>query len=191
MGIRDYFSRHVLKNINVYKIDDFELEPPETHKLNHEVITQSIKPEVKVKAQAVQLYQRMKSKALSRAFSERKVKAKSILVRQYVKGEIKAYSHEVRAKIKTYDAMKVIRDMPLEFSDMLKYQSSKPKLSANEIFLACYGPIVEGAVIKLIWNKQRGTLLVWYNSQSRHYKARMLYLIRKLGFGTKTEWRWE
>ena len=116
--------------------------------------------------------------------------AKSYLVKRYVKQNVKAYSHDMKAKIKTYDAMKLIRDMPLELSDMLKYQSVKPKLLPNEILLAWSGPIVEGAVIKLIWNKQRGTLLVWYNPQSRQYKAKGVYLIRRLGLGEKPEWRW-
>lgn len=191
MSLRDYFSRHVLKNINVYKIDDFSLEPPEIHKLDHEVITHSMKPKTEIKTVKRNLTEGMKCKALSVKISDRRVKAKSQRVRQYVKQDIKAYRHEVKSRIKTYDAVKLIRDMPLEFSDMLKYQTARPKLLPNEIVLAYYGPIVEGAVIKLVWNKQRGTLLVWYNPQSRHYKARGLYLIRKLGFGAKTEWRWE
>ena len=190
MGIRDYFSRHVLKQIDVFKIDDFSLEPPETHKLEHTLNVAGIIPQVNVKAQSTQLYLRMKCKAVSKVFTERRVNAKSYLVRRYVRQEIKAHSHEVRAKIKTYDAMKVIRDMPLEFSDMLKYQSNRPKLLPSEMVLAWYGPIVEGAVIKLVWNKQRGTLLVWYNPQSRQYKAKGVYLIRRLGYGNKPEWRW-
>jgi hypothetical protein len=107
-----------------------------------------------------------------------------------VKQEIKAGSHEVKSRIRVHDALKQIRDMPLELSDMLKYQTVKPKLLNNEMLLAWYGPIVEGAVIKLIWNKQRGTLLVWYNPQSRQYKAKGVYLIRRLGLGEKPEWRW-
>ncbi|MBQ3395714.1 MAG: hypothetical protein IJP97_02950 [Synergistaceae bacterium] len=199
MGIRDYFSRHVFKHIDVYKIDDFALEPPKVHRLNHEVITHSIIPEVKVKVHSVQLYLRMKCKAVSHVLTERRVNAKSYLgvnaksylVKRYVKQEIKAYSHELKPKVKVHDAMRYIRDMPLEISDMLKYQSKKPKLLPGEMLLAWYSPIVEGAVIKLVWNKQRGTLLVWYNPQSRHYKAKGVYLIRKLGFGAKPEWRWE
>ena len=190
MGIRDYFSRHVFKQIDVYKIDDFALEPPKVHKLNHEVKTHSIIPEVKVNVHSEQMYLHLKCKAVSHVLTERRVNAKSYLVKRYVKQNVKAYGHEVKAKIKTYDAMKIIRDMPLEFSDMLRYQSDKPKLLPNEMLLAWYGPIVEGAVIKLVWNKQRGTLLVWYNPQSRQYKAKGVYLIRRLGFGNKPEWRW-
>ena len=191
MGIRDYFSRHVFKHIDVYKIDDFALEPPKVHKLNHEVRTHSIIPEVKVKVHSEQMYLRMKCKAVSHVLTERRVNAKSYLVKRYIKQDIKAYSHVLKPKVKVHDAMRYIRDMPLEFSDMLKYQSKKPKLLPGEMLLAWYSPIVEGAVIKLVWNKQRGTLLVWYNPQSRHYKAKGVYLIRKLGFGAKPEWRWE
>ena len=190
MGVRDYFSRHLLKHINVYKIDDFTLEPPEIHKLSHEVITHSVIPHVDVHAVSLKMHTRIKCRITSMKMKEHNVKAKSYLVKRYVKQDVKAHSQAVKAKIKTYDAMKVIRDMPLELSDMLKYQSVKPKLLNNEILLAWYGPIVEGAVIKLVWNKQRGTLLVWYNPQSRHYKAKGVYLIRRLGFNEKPEWRW-
>lgn len=190
MGIRDYFSRHVMKRIDVYRIDDFRLEPPEIQKLTHEVITHTMKPEVRVTAHSIQMHTHMKCNAKSMGIHERRVKAQSYHVKRYVKQEIKAHGHEVKSKIRVHDALKQIRDIPLEFQDMLKYQSVKPKLLNNEMLLAWYGPIVEGAVIKLIWNKQRGTLLVWYNPQSRHYKAKGVYLIRRLGLGEKPEWRW-
>lgn len=179
-----------MKHIDVYRIDDFRLEAPGIHTLEHEVNVTRIEPAMTVNVKSWTLSLKMRSKASCRKFQERKVTAKSYLVKRYVKQNVKAYSHDTKAKIKTYDAMKLIRDMPLELSDMLKYQSVKPKLLPNEILLAWYGPIVEGAVIKLIWNKQRGTLLVWYNPQSRQYKAKGVYLIRRLGLGEKPEWRW-
>lgn len=190
MGIRDYFSRHVMKHIDVYRIDDFRLESPEIHSLTHEVKMHVMKPEVKVTARSIQMHTHMKCKAKSTGIQDRRVKAQSYHVKRYVKQEIRAGSHEVKSRIRVHDALKQIRDMPLELSDMLKYQSVKPKLLNNEMLLAWYGPIVEGAVIKLIWNKQRGTLLVWYNPQSRQYKAKGVYLIRRLGLGEKPEWRW-
>ena len=190
MGIRSYFARHIRKHIDVYRIDDFALEAPEIHKLEHEVNVTRIEPAMTVNVISWTSSVKMKCKASGRILQERRVNAKSYLVKRYVKQNVKAYSHDVKSKLKTYDAMKLIRDMPLELSDMLKYQSVKPKLLNNEMLLAWYGPIVEGAVIKLVWNKQRGTLLVWYNPQSRQYKAKGVYLIRRLGFGAKPEWRW-
>ncbi len=190
MGIRSYFARHIKKHIDVYRIDDFNLEPPDIHTLEHEVNVFRIEPSMTVNVTSWTSSIKMKCRAESRIFSEYRVNAKSYLVKRYVKQNVKAYSHEVKSKIKVHDAMKLIRDMPLELSDMLKYQSVKPKLLNNEMLLAWYGPIVEGAVIKLVWNKQRGTLLVWYNPQSRQYKAKGVYLIRRLGFGEKPEWRW-
>ena len=190
MGIRDYFSRHVFKHIDVYKIDDFALEPPEIHKLNHEVKTHSMIPEVKVSVHSEQMYLRIKCKAVSQVLTERRVKAKSNLVKRYVKQDIKAYGQVLKPKVKVHDAMRYIRDMPVEFSDMLKYQSKKPKLLPGEMLLAWYSPIVEGAVIKLVWNKQRGTLLVWYNHRSKQFKSRGVFLFRRLGLGEKPEWRW-
>ena len=190
MSIRSYFARHVRKHIDVYRIDDFALEAPEIHTLEHQVNVTHIEPSMTVNVISWTSSVKMKCKASGRILQERRVNAKSYLVKRYVKQNVKAYSHDVKSKLKTYDAMKLIRDMPLELSDMLKYQSVKPKLLNNEMLLAWYGPIVEGAVIKLVWNKQRGTLLVWYNPQSRQFKAKGVYLIRRLGFGAKPEWRW-
>lgn len=189
MPIRNWFSRHLLKHIDVYRIDDFALQPPEVHHLNHEVVTHSMNPSLSVTSKNVLL--KIKCKAVRTVLQERIVKAKSSSVRQYVKQDVKVKVHDLKRKVKVYDAMKIIRDMPLELSDMLKYQNRKPKLLPNEILLAWYSPIVEGAVIKLVWNKQRGTLLVWYNPQSRQFRAKGVYLIRKLGFGARPEWRWE
>ena len=191
MGVRDYFSRHMLKQIDVYKIDDFALEPPEIHALSHEVITHSLVPSVDVHSVSLKMHTLVKCKAVSVHLKERSLKAKSYLVKRYVKQDVKAHSQTVKSNVKTHNELKLIRDMPLELSDMLKYQTSKPKLLNNEILLAWYGPIVEGAVIKLVWNKQRGTLLVWYNPQSRQHKAKGVYLIRRLGFNEKVQWRWE
>ena len=56
--------------------------------------------------------------------------------------------------------------------------------------LAWYGPLIEGAVVKLALNRQRGTLFIWYNPRSRHFKPAGLFLARRLGAGAKPEWLW-
>lgn len=88
------------------------------------------------------------------------------------------------------DQLKQIQALPQERQNVIKLQRKKPDVASNEIILACYGPIVEGAVEKIVLNKQNGTLLVWYKKGSRQFKARFVYLIRRLGMGSKPEWRW-
>ena len=79
--------------------------------------------------------------------------------------------------------------LPQERGNRLQWQRVRPK-APGEMILAWYGPIVEGAVVKLTLNKQRGTLLIWYNPQSRHFNSKGLYLYRRLGAKEKPEWRW-
>ena len=87
--------------------------------------------------------------------------------------------------------LKQLQALPQERENVLKYMKKRPETLRNEVILACYGPIVEGGVLKLALNKQRGTLLVWYKAGSRQLKAKYAYLIRRLGLGGKPEWRWE
>ena len=77
-----------------------------------------------------------------------------------------------------------------ERANILKLQKKRPSIAKNEMILAWYSPIVDGAVERLVLDKQRGTLLVWYNPNSRQFKARGVYLIRRLGMSEKPEWRW-
>ena len=111
-------------------------------------------------------------------------------VKQLTKRDIKTHGLPKRRKINIWKATKKMQAMPIELHNKLKFQKDRPKVAQNEAVLAWYWPIVDNAVIKLALNKQRGTLLVWYNPGSRHAKARGLYLIRKLGLGEKPEWRW-
>lgn len=190
-ALRKYYAGHLSKRLNVYKIDDFRLIPPETHKLRHSVEAQSMKPEIRAAAlRPFEFPGKMKCKAQSVNFSEHNISAKSYKIKRYVKQDIKAYSAQFKHKVRTVDVLKQIQTMPLELENRLKYQKEKPKISRNEMILAWYGPIVDGAVIKLVLNKQRGTLLVWYDPRSRKFSARGVYLIRRLGFGSKPEWRW-
>ena len=47
-SMRDFLARHVMKRVNVYRIDDFNMDPPELHKLKQRVDTYSIKPDIKL-----------------------------------------------------------------------------------------------------------------------------------------------
>lgn len=95
-----------------------------------------------------------------------------------------------KTKLTVHRAVKAAQSLPIELENKLKYQKSKPIVAQNESILAWYSPIVDNAVIKLALNKQRGTLLVWYNPSSKQVKTKGLYLIRRLGLGEKPEWRW-
>ncbi|HPR90127.1 MAG TPA: hypothetical protein PLD93_01700 [Synergistaceae bacterium] len=62
-------------------------------------------------------------------------------------------------------------------------------LKKGEVLLALYCPILEDGVLKSVLNKERGTLLVWYNPR-RAWKARSLFLVRDFSSGGSLEWKW-
>ncbi len=194
MGLRDFFTRHVSKRVNVYRIDDFSVEPPEVVKMPKRVKTVSKKPEVSCKVSRPVNFSVLKEKMTVPA---KRVKlkgnsaiSKSVRFKKYVKEDIKVHHHSFSKKPDTTRMTKQIQALPQERENILKTMKNRPETAKGEVLLACFGPIVEGSVLKLVLNKQRGTLLVWYKSSSRQLKAKYVYLVRRFGAGGKPEWRW-
>ncbi|MBQ7192839.1 MAG: hypothetical protein IJR98_00515 [Synergistaceae bacterium] len=194
MGLRDFFARHVTRSINVYRIDDFSVEPPEVVRTAQRVSTKSLKPEVSCKASRprdfARLQEKMKAPAKKVKLSDFRASSKNMKIKKFVKEDIKIHRHSFSQKPGTLTMLKQLQSIPQERANILKFIKKRPELAKGEVVLACYGPIVEGSVLKLVLNKQQGTLLVWYKSGSRQLKARNVYLIRRLGLGEKPEWRW-
>ncbi len=178
-GIKKYFSRHVHRRIHTYTPDDaFMIDLPETHSyIRRRVETFKLEANIGVNTAKIELH-------------TPDVRVKGLRVKIYTKQDVKIHAYKTRNKINVYSALKQLQAMPQERVNIIKLIKNKPSSSKNEIMLACYYPVVEGAVLKLALNKQRGTLLVWYNPGSRQLKARSVYLIRRLGLDAKTEWRW-
>jgi hypothetical protein len=121
-------------------------------------------------------------------FSGQLVKVKGAKIARYAPDAIVTHSvpwlkATVRADRKRMDVL------PQERTSRLQWQRIRPK-KEGEVILAWFGPIVEEAIIKSTLNKRQGTLLIWYNPQSRHFNAGGLYLYRRLGTGENLEWRW-
>lgn len=195
MGLRDFFARHVSRKVDVYRIDDFSIEPPETVSMTKRVETVSMKPEI---ACAVSrpydfdaMSETLKVPAVNMKLSGKSAKAHNIRLKRYVKEDVKTHSFRLPTKLRTWSLLKQVQALPQERVNVLKFMKKRPDTLRGEAILACYGPIVEGGVLKLALNKQRGTLLVWYKPGSRQLKAKYAYLVRRLGLGGKPEWRWE
>ena len=191
MGVRDFLARNLTRSVKVYRIDDFSIEPPEVHKLKSRVPVTKIQPEVKISVTgAFDFKRRLKCKAENLTFSLPVIRTQNYRIKRYVKQDVRTHKISLSRKVKTWSPLKQVQALPQERQNMLKLIKNRPKVAVNEVILAWYGPIVEGAVIKLALNKQRGTLLIWYHPTSRKLKARSVYLIRRLGMGEKPEWRW-
>ena len=195
MGLRDFLARHISRHVDVYTIDDFSIEAPETVSMIKRVETVRMKPEISCKASKIydadEMTERLKARAVNVKISGKKVTSKTYRIKRYVKEDVKTHRHKLAGKPKVSNMTKQIQAVPLELPNVIKSMKKRPDSLRNEVVLACYGPIVEGGVLKLALNKQRGTLLVWYKPGSRQLKAKYVYLIRRLGLGGKPEWRWE
>mgnify|MGYP007070221553 CR=1 FL=1 len=193
MTIRDYISRKsvkLIRHIEIYGVDALKIEPPEVHTVRKSVEVHTLKPELHAGVRRIDLKKNLKCTTETADLLKGPVSSKGFHVRKYTKQDIKIHGMPKRRKINIWKATKRAQGQPIELQNKLTQQKNRPAVSRNEIILAWYSPIVDGAVIKLALNKQRGTLLVWYDPRSRKYKARGVYLIRRLGAGEKPEWRW-
>ena len=116
------------------------------------------------------------------------IKVKEAKIKRYAPGELALRTFS-KVKTKARSGIKQMAVLPQERANRLQWQLVRPR-KEGEIILAWFGPIVEDAVAKLTLNKRRGTLLIWYNPQSRHFNSKGLYLYRRMGLKENLEWRW-
>lgn len=191
-SVKKFLARNVSGRVKVYKIEDFNIEPPEVKKLKKKVKVTHHRPEIKISvSKPFDAEKEIKCSAQNFNFSKKylSVKINKHKIKKYTKQDIKIQKFSLNKKLRIWKPLKQIQALPIERKNMLKYQKNKPKTAVNEVILAWYWPIVDKAVIKLVLDKQSGKLLVWYSPTSRQHKARGVYLIRRLG-EQKPEWRW-
>ena len=185
--IREYFSRHFLGRVRVNRCDP-PLPPPVCHLLRRTVETHPIRTRMRVLSAELFSVGGMSCSHRGFRFSSQLVRVRGSRITRYVPQEIAVGRMSPLSVCVLSDLRRAFR-LPQERENRLQWQRSRPR-APGEMILAWYGPIVEGAVAKLALNKQRGTLLIWYNPQSRHFNPRGLYLYRRLGKDEKPEWRW-
>ena len=189
-SLRKTLARAITRHPEVHTIDAFMIELLPVHTVRQSVETYTLKPDFRATVRSIDLNVNTACKVDGFTPEIPAPKIAGFKVKQLTKHDIKTHGLPKHRKINIWPATKKMQSMPIELHNKLKSQKDKPKLAKNEALLAWYWPIVDNAVIKLALNKQRGTLLVWYNPGSKHGKVRGLYLIRKLGLGEKPEWRW-
>ncbi len=189
--LRDYCTSIFSRGVKVYRYDNLLGEQPEIKRVNKRVEAFKLDAEIKINASKLpDLHEKISCEIHSVKFSQELVKLHGGKIKRIDKREIAIHKFPIARKIRTWDATKRIVAMPQERTNRLKWQRERPKLNQGEMLLAWYGPIVDGAVLKLALNKQKGTLLIWYNHRSRQFKARGVFLFRRLGLGEKPQWRW-
>ena len=187
--IRDYFSRHFLGRVKVYA-EPTAIGIPEILSLRRAVETYPLRTAMRVLSSALISLHGLQCSNQGFRFSSELVRVKGSRVRRYVPQEMAvAKVPLMREATRPRNGLKRMLMFPQERANRLQWQAYRPK-GPGEMVLAWYGPLIEGAIVKIALNKQRGTLLIWYNPQSRHFKPGGVYLCRRLGAGQKPEWRW-
>ena len=188
--IREYFSRHVLGRVKIKRLC-LRIHRPLISTLRHNIETYPLRTKLQINSPEILAMQgSLNCSSQGFRFAAQLVSVKGDKIRRYIAQEIKVKKFKLINNIKPENALKKIINYPQERTNRLKWQRKRPALSQGEMVLAYYGPIVEGAAIKFILNKQRVTLLVWYNTNSRKFDARGVFLCKKLGANSKPEWRW-
>ena len=121
-------------------------------------------------------------------FSRELVRVRGERVRRRVPTAAAVRMSLVRS-VRPRDGLRRVLALPQERGNRLTARIPRPRLPGVAV-LAWYDPLIEGAVVKLALNRQRGTLFIWYNPRSRHFKPAGLFLARRLGAGAKPEWLW-
>lgn len=187
-GFKDYFYRHFLGRVKVTSLS-LSMEPPRVAApAKREVTTHPIRTKTRVASSV--LFVRWSIVCSSQEFrlGRQLARVKGAKIARYVLGEISVRSFP-KLTTAIREGLKRALVLPQVRTNRLQWQTARPR-TEGEMLLAWYGPIIEEAVTRLTLNKQRGTLLIWYNPQSRHFNARGLYLCKRLGVRADLEWRW-
>jgi len=111
-------------------------------------------------------------------------------IKSYASGDIKAKRISVKISAKLRKWLRNFALLPHERQNRLSFVPKKDRIiDKNEFNLAYFQPIIHDNVIKLVLNKQNGSLLIWYNSISRSYNSKGLYMYKRLG-DKDVDWRW-
>ena len=187
--IRKYFSRYFLGRIPVHSVSIFE----------NEVIIKKLSRNIKVHGKTVNArivsplqFACGKLACVSSGMMMHNMLAKVYgdRIKKYASGEIKVKKISLRIAKKIHRWHKEFSMLPQERRNSLSYIPKKERIvNINELNLAYFQPIIHDIVIKLVLNKQNGSLLVWYNSISRNSNPKGLYMYKR--FGEKDiDWRW-
>lgn len=203
-NVKDYFSRHFLGVVKVNYVPT-SVATPQVFSPKRSVEVRSARLETKIKVSGAELTSVMDRKVnvnsakllpaggipcVSHKFklSSHSLKINESKIRRYTSGELVLRTFS-KLNTKARNGARQIGVIPQERANRLQWQLSRPR-KEGEMILAWYGPIVEDAVAKIALNKRRGTLLIWYNPQSRHFDTKGLYLYRRMGVKENLEWRW-
>jgi len=111
-------------------------------------------------------------------------------IKSYALGDIKAKKILLKKVVKLRKWDKKIALLPHERRNRLSFIPVNERIiNENEFNLAYFQPIIHDNVIKLVLNKQNGSLFIWYNSIGKCYEPKGLYMYKRMG-EKDIDWRW-
>ena len=111
-------------------------------------------------------------------------------IKSYAPGEIKSKKIPLNIAAKARKWRKQFELLPQERRNRLSFIPKNERVvNKNEFNLAYFQPIIHDNVVKLVLNKQNGSLFIWYNSIGRSFDPKGLYMYKRLG-DKDVDWRW-
>jgi hypothetical protein len=187
--IRNYFSRYFLGRIPVHS---FCINEQKISVLNLNRDVEVYRGSVKARIISPLKFACGKLVCASGGFKMKNWAAKILggKVKSYAPGEIKAKGIPLKIAVKLQKWRKQCLLLPQERRNRLSFIPKSERVSnAKELNLAYFQPIIHDNVAKLVLNKQNGSLFVWYNSISRCFDPKGLYMYKRLG-EKDIDWRW-
>jgi len=185
--MKEYFYRHFLGLVKVNSVPTALVGPPVlSPKRSVEAHPVEIKAKIKVTGAELLPAGGISCSSRGFRFASQLLTVNEAKIKKYGPAALRKFAS---LKVKSHNGAKQMSILPQERANRLQWQLVRPKKD-GEMILAWFGPIVEDAVAKLTLNKKRGTLLIWYNPQSRHFSTKGLYLCRRVGLKENLEWRW-
>ncbi len=185
--LKEYFFRHFMGRVKV-RSHTLRLEISQTSPLRRPVSVHPIQTVTRVLSANLFSVDNICCVSRGGVFSPLNVSVRGDKITCYAPREISVRSMR-SFKVTVADDLKKILLLPQERENRLRWQTKPPKQSM-EVALAYFAPVIQEAILKVTLNKQRGTLLIWYNPDSRHFRPGGLYLYRRFGVAEKPEWRW-
>ncbi|MDR1048405.1 MAG: hypothetical protein LBL51_01515 [Synergistaceae bacterium] len=186
--LKDYFFRHFLGRVKVKSLSPV-MEAPRIFFPKRGIAVHPVRTRIETTGSVLYIAERLVCSSRSFRFAAQLVRVRGAKIARYALGDLKTRTVP-KLETKTRENVRRASVLPQERTNRLQWQT-RPKRDGNVIHLAWFGPIIEEAVLKLTLNKRQGTLLIWYNPQSRRFEAKGLYLCRRLGSREGTEWRWD
>jgi len=187
--IRKYFSRYFLGRIPVHSFS-FNERKVSTLKISRSIIVH--KGAVKTKIISPLKYACGKLACVSSGMRMKSLYTKVLgdKIKSYASGDIKAKKIPLKSVVRIRKWQKKFALLPQERRNRLSFIHKSERVNVeNELNLAYFQPIIHDNVIKLVLNKQNGSLFIWYNSIARCFEPKGLYMYKR--FGEKDiDWRW-